>query len=91
MGVGVIHMKRFKNIRYYAVLIVLTVTALSITGIFGETLAIPLILLSLSLLFFTLAYESVSRQDLPKAKRFLTLGLFLLFLAFALGVYAWTQ
>ncbi len=81
-------MQRFNHLRYYAVLLVLTVTALSLTGVFGERLAVPIILLSLSLLFFTLAHEHVRRQSLKQAKRFLTVGLFLLTLAVVLAIFA---
>ncbi|MFW6285374.1 MAG: hypothetical protein ACOC2X_03220 [Bacillota bacterium] len=81
-------MHNIKQPRFYAILLVFIVSALSVAGILQERLALPLILLSLSLLFFTLAHEAVSAQRITPAKRFLTMGLFLFILSLALGIYA---
>lgn len=84
-------MQNIKQPRFLAILLILTVSALSVAGVIGERIAMPLILLTLSLLFFTLAHETVVAQRISAAKRLLTLGLFLLVLAIALGLYAFIQ
>ncbi|MFP4077743.1 MAG: hypothetical protein ACLFUQ_01200 [Candidatus Izemoplasmataceae bacterium] len=84
-------MRNVKSPRFYAILLVFIVSALSIAGILGERLALPLILFSLSLLLFTMAYEMVVLQRALPAKRLLTLGLFLFILSLALGLYAFIE
>ena len=84
-------MRTSGHLRYLAILLVLSITALSVGGVLGETLALPLILLSLSLLFFTLAREHVTSQDVKKAKRYLTIGLFLFVLFIIMSVYAFSR
>ncbi|MFW5913865.1 MAG: hypothetical protein ACOCSM_02280 [Bacillota bacterium] len=83
-------MRNIKQPRFYAILLVFIVSALSIAGILREELALTFVLLTLSLLFFTMAHEAVVAQRILPAKRFLTLGLFLFILSLALGFYAIT-
>ena len=61
--------------RKIVILILIIVTALSLTNIISDTYATPLIVLSISILLFVIGIERIQHNHYQKAKLFIALGL----------------
>ena len=61
--------------RKIVILILIIVTALSLTNIISDTYATPLIVISISILFFVIGIEHIQHNHYQKAKLFIALGL----------------
>ncbi len=70
-------MRNQSKLRSVAIILLMIVTALSLTGILPNTYATPLIVLFISVLFFVIAYESIAQNKYASAKRFIIIALIL--------------
>ena len=77
-------MRHTSPLRSAAIIILMIVTAMSLTNILADRIATPLILLAMSVLFFVMAYELIKDSQKGKSKKYIIIGVVLLIGALAL-------
>lgn len=79
-------MRHATPLRSAAIIILMIITAMSLTNILSDRLATPLILLAMSLLFFVMAYELIKTNHYKKSRKYIIIGLILFAGAIALFI-----
>lgn len=79
-------MRHATPLRSAAIIFLMIVTAMSLTNILANRLATPLILLSMSLLFFVMAYELIKTNLYKRSRKYIIVGLVLFVSAIALFI-----
>jgi|GEM_PF-4549216 len=71
-------MRHATPLRSAAIIMLMTVTAMSLTNILARRIATPLILFAMSVLFFVMAYEGIKADRPKKSRKFIILSIILL-------------